>query len=122
MGEVSEIFVFGSNLRGAHGKGAALAAVKEHGAVYGVGEGRMGNSYALPTKGHRIETLSLDQIRIRSVHNFLSYARLHPELTFRLTPVGCGLAGYKPDQIAPLFSGAPANVIIPEEFKPWLPR
>lgn len=113
---MSEIFVFGSNLAGRHGKGAAAAAVRYHGAVYGIGEGRMGNSYALPTKGHRIETLSLDQIRIRSVHNFLAYARQHQELTFRLTPIGCGLAGYRPEQIAPMFKCAPPNVIIPEEF------
>lgn len=116
---MSEIFVFGSNLAGKHGKGAALAALKHHGAKYGIGEGRIGNSYAIPTKGHYLETLSLEQIRVRSVHNFLAFARIHSELTFRLTPIGCGLAGYKPEQIGPMFDGAPSNIIIPDEFKPY---
>lgn len=111
-----EIFVFGSNLAGRHGKGAALMAMRKYGAKYGVGEGRMGSSYALPTKGHNLETLSLQQIEFRSVHNFLAYSRNHSELKFRLTPIGCGLAGYKPEQIAPMFRNAPSNVILPPEF------
>lgn len=111
------IFVFGSNLAGRHGKGAALYARQHHGAVYGVGEGRMGNSYALPTKDHFLRTLPLDYIERHSVHNFLAVARAHPELDFQLTPVGCGLAGYTPTEIAPMFRKAPENVMLPDEFK-----
>lgn len=114
-----EIFVFGSNLAGRHGKGAALAAVREHGAIYGVAVGLQGRSYAIPTKGRKLQALPLDLIE-GYVRGFLNFARLFPNLTFRLTPIGCGLAGYKPDQIGPMFKGAPANVIIPPEFEPFV--
>ncbi len=110
-----DIFVFGSNLAGRHGKGAALSAVKEHGAVYGVGEGLRGNSYAIPTKDWHIKTLPLNVIRL-GVNRFLECAKARDDLTFRLTPIGCGLAGYKPEQIAPMFRDAPSNVILPDEF------
>lgn len=109
------VFVFGSNLAGRHGKGAALWARHHAGAIYGCGEGHQGNSYAIPTKGYRLETLPLDQIA-RHVESFLAFARYRPDLTFRLTPIGCGLAGYRFDQIAPMFSNAPDNVQIPTEF------
>jgi hypothetical protein len=116
-----EIFVFGSNLGGRHGKGAALCALREHGAVYGQGFGLQGNSFAIPTKDENLRTLPL--LRIEAfVKLFLESARLMSARTFRLTPIGCGLAGYTPDQIAPMFRIAPPNVIIPEEFKPWLER
>ena len=111
------VFVFGSNLAGRHGKGAAQFAHRHRGATYGIGEGRQGNSYALPTKDAAIRTLPLYYIERYSVANFLNYARCHPELKFELTPVGCGLAGYKPEQIAPMFRHAPENVILPDEFK-----
>lgn len=114
-----EIFVFGSNLAGRHGKGAALYARQHHGAQYGIGLGLTGNSFALPTKDRDLRTLPLADIE-RYAERFLRFATEHPELTFRLTPIGCGLAGYKPEQIAPMFKGAPANVIIPDEFKPWV--
>jgi hypothetical protein len=117
MSEIGAVFVFGSNLAGRHGKGAAAYAVKHHGATYGVGEGRMGNSYALPTKDRFIRTLPLDYIERYSVLNFLAYASVHKELEFQLTPVGCGLAGYSPKQIAPMFKNAPPNVRLPDEFK-----
>jgi hypothetical protein len=110
------IFVFGSNLAGRHGKGAALFAAKNHGAVYGVGRGRTGNSYAIPTKDHNLRTLALDNIQA-FVNEFLNYAIAHPELQFQLTAVGCGLAGYKPEQIAPMFATAPSNVQLPPEFQ-----
>lgn len=102
------IFVFGSNLAGRHGKGAALFARKHHGAIYGQGIGLQGNSYGIPTKGHRLEILPLSQIAIY-VRQFVKFATDHPEHEFRVTRIGCGLAGYKVDQIAPLFNGAPAN-------------
>lgn len=109
------IFVFGSNLAGRHGRGAALHASKFHGAIYGQGIGRQGQSYAIPTKDGRLNPLPLDVIA-RHVADFLTYARNNPELRFYLTPIGCGLAGYEPRQIAPLFRGAPENVEIPAEF------
>ncbi len=109
------IFVFGSNLAGRHGKGAALAAMKK-GAKYGEGVGHFGNTFAIPTKGYKLEVLPLRRIK-QFVDMFLYYAQVNPQLTFQLTPIGCGLAGYKPEQIAPMFKDAPANVQLPEEFK-----
>lgn len=110
-----EIFVFGSNLAGRHGKGAARDALLRHGAIYGRGDGIQGNSYAIPTKGYDIETLPLDTIRYH-VEEFLRYAQRHPEMTFNVTAIGCGLAGYRPAEIAPLFRDAPENCRLPEAF------
>jgi hypothetical protein len=112
------IFVFGSNTHGRHGKGAALEARQKHGAVYGQGEGRQGDSYAIPTKpGDNLKkSLPIETIR-GHVERFLDYAREHPDLTFNLTRIGCGLAGYKDRRIAPLFTGAPDNVIMPTGFR-----
>lgn len=110
------VFVFGSNLAGRHGKGAALAARREHGAVYGVGIGRTGNAYALPTKDASIRTLPLETIA-RYVGDFLEYARAHPDLSFQVTRIGCGLAGYREEAIAPLFADAPANCLLPEGWR-----
>lgn len=110
------VFVFGSNLAGRHGKGAALWAKQHRGAIYGKGEGLHGNSYAIPTKDGALQTLHLDEIRIH-VQRFIAFALSRPDLTFQLTPVGCGLAGYIPEQIAPMFRHAPPNVILPDEFK-----
>lgn len=116
---MTSIFVFGSNLAGRHGAGAALAARQQHGAIYGRGIGRQGNSYAIPTKDAALRPLTLDEIRPH-VETFLAYARQHPELTFRITPVGCGLAGNKPRHIAPMFRDAPLNCRLPAEFVEWL--
>lgn len=110
-----EIFVFGSNLAGRHGKGAALFAAQNHGAVYGLGEGLQGYSYAIPTKDAQLQTLPLDTIEMY-VGYFLECARVYSDWTFRLTAIGCGLAGYTPAQIAPMFRNAPPNVILPDEF------
>jgi hypothetical protein len=109
------VFVFGSNLAGRHGAGAARWAKLNRGAIYGCGEGMQGDSYAIPTKDHNIRTLPLDYIKIY-VETFLNYARNNPEITFHLTPIGCGLAGYEPEQIAPMFADAPPNVVKPKEF------
>lgn len=87
------IFVFGSNLDGIHGAGAARYAHEHYGAVFGVGEGRTGDAYALPTKGHGITDMKWSEI-IPAVSRFILYAQQHPELNFLLTPVGCGLAGH----------------------------
>lgn len=109
------IFVFGSNLAGRHGKGAALEAKLRHGAIYGRGFGRQGSSYAIPTKDSSIRTLPLVDIQ-SAVQTFLRYALRHPELTFNVTAIGCGLAGYEPAQIAPFFALAPENCKLPPEF------
>lgn len=107
------IFVFGSNLAGRHGKGAALYARQKHGAEYGVGEGRTGSSYAIPTKDERIRTRALSDVRI-SVDKFIDYAKENPQLQFKVTKIGCGLAGFKESEIAPLFKDAPNNCSLPD--------
>ncbi len=111
----SAIFVFGSNLAGRHGKGAALEARNKHGAIYGCGIGRTGMSYAIPTKDEYLKSLPLTIIKIHVAH-FLSYAKQHPELEFKITAIGCGLAGYCPEQIAPFFDQASSNCCLPTEF------
>lgn len=115
------IFVFGSNLAGRHGKGAAKFALENHGAIYGVGIGRQGNSYAIPTKDRQIRTILLSEIATY-VSDFLDYARAHPELEFEVTKIGCGLAGYYEHSIAPMFKGAPENCHLPDEFREILDR
>lgn len=115
--EPGEIFVFGSNRAGRHGAGAALHAFRHFGAIYGRGEGRMGDSYALPTLDGGLGQLTLKQIREESVARFLAYAEAHPELKFFVTPIGCGLAGFRVDEIAPMFKDAPKNCRLPPEFK-----
>jgi hypothetical protein len=102
------ILVFGSNLAGRHGAGAALLAQTEFGAEPGVGQGVRGRSYAIPTKGYRLEVLPLTEIAI-AVGEFVEFARLRPDLQFFVTRVGCGLAGYRNEQIAPMFAHAPDN-------------
>lgn len=111
-----EIFVFGSNLAGRHGKGAALDARNKYGAVYGVGVGRTGNAYALPTKDFNLRVLPLSDIA-SYVHYFKAYATSNPELKFLVTKIGCGLAGYKEFQIAPMFKDAPINCNLPEGWR-----
>lgn len=110
------IFCFGSNLAGRHGAGAALFAAKHHGAIYGVGEGIQGNSYGIPTKDYNLKVIPLEKIKIH-VEVFKDFARRNPTYFFRLTAIGCGLAGYKPEQIAPMFEDAPDNVDLPDEFR-----
>lgn len=107
------VFVFGSNLAGRHGAGAALWARENKGAIYGQGVGMQGDSYAIPTKDEHLETLPLDVIGAH-VEQFLIFAENHPELKFQVTRVGCGLAGYNDDDIAPMFDGAPPNCVLPD--------
>jgi hypothetical protein len=109
------IFVFGSNTSGRHGKGAALHARRHCGARYGQGEGLQGSSYAIPTKDDDLRTLPLARIKA-SVDRFLAFARANPMMTFEVTPIGCGLAGYEPEQIAPMFRNPPINVFLPVVF------
>lgn len=109
------IFVFGSNLAGRHGKGAALEAIKNHGAKYGQGVGLQGNSYAIPTKDCQLKVLPLNYINDR-VLEFLEFAKNNSDLEFNVTCIGCGLAGYKHNQIALMFKNYPNNVKLPKEF------
>ena len=88
---------------------------KNHGAIYGQGIGRQGNSYAIPAKDARLYTLPLGIIQ-KYVNEFLLYAQNHPELEFEVTRIGCGLAGYKDAQIAPMFTNAPDNCFLPEDW------
>ena len=113
------IFVFGSNLAGRHGAGAAKFAVQHHGAIYGKGWGLQGKSFAIPTKDANIKTLPLSSIKAY-VDMFKEYAQENPELTFQLTPIGCGLAGYTYEDIGPMFKNSPSNVVIPKEFEPYV--
>jgi hypothetical protein len=110
------IFVFGSNLSGKHGKGAALCAREKHGAKYGVGVGRTGSSYAIPTKDKQIRTLPLTRIAVY-VGQFIEYAREHPLLHFEVTKIGCGLAGYREHEIKPMFRDAPMNCHLPDWWR-----
>lgn len=114
------VFVFGSNLKGRHGKGAALDAVNQWGAIRGRGIGRQGRAYAIPTKDEHLEPLPLPAIR-KHVAVFLAYARQHPESLFHVTALGTGLAGYSPEEIAPMFEGAGLNVHLPLAFAVKVP-
>lgn len=103
------VFVFGSNLAGRHGKGAALYAKKKYGAQQGCGIGRTGNAYAIPTKDDTLNVLPISEIK-KYVREFRRYAREHDDVTFLLTPVGTGLAGYSKSAMRALFKNLPANV------------
>lgn len=113
------IFVFGSNLAGRHGKGAALAAAKWYGAKTGEGVGPMGTSWAIPTKDKNLQTLPLDTIKTY-VNTFLAYAKHNHDRLFLVTAIGCGLAGYKHEQIAPMFKDAPGNCFFDKRWAPYL--
>lgn len=114
-----EIFVFGSNLAGVHGAGAAREALMTYGAVMHKGVGLCGQSYALPTKDYKIQTMRLSIIGVY-VTRFIRFASAHPELEFYVSAVGCGLAGYDHSQIAPLFIGAPENCSFCDHWKQYL--
>lgn len=106
------VMVFGSNLAGRHGRGAAKDAAQYAGAEMGVGEGPTGKAYALPTKDKALYVRDLSSIG-SSVRRFLAYAAEMPHQTFMLTRIGCGLAGYTDQQMAPMFAAAPSNVRLP---------
>ena len=105
----NEIFVFGSNGQGAHMGGAAATAVNKFGAVMGQAEGLQGQSYA-------IDTMDGAEVMKEQIDHFIEFAAKHPELTFYVTEIGCGIAGYTPDQVAPFFEKATYNVILPDSF------
>lgn len=112
------VFTYGSNLRGRNGKGAALFAAQHHSAAEGVGEGQSGSAYAIPTKDKQLHTLPFETVT-QAIERFKAHARRHDHQDFLLTRVGCGLAGFSDDQIAPLFEDAPENVIQPGR---WIAR
>ncbi len=113
-----EIFVFGSNLQGAHCGGAARIAVNKFGAVWGQGVGLQGQSYAIPTMHGGVGVIK------PYVDEFIAFAKAHKELTFLVTRIGCGIAGFKDCEIAPLFADALSvdNIILPQQFFSELSR
>lgn len=108
----NEIFVFGSNLAGFHGGGAARLAYERFGAVWGKGVGLHGQTYAIPTMQGGVETIK------PYVDEFIGFAREHKEMVFLVTRIGCGIAGFRDEEIAPLFRDAidDENIILPETF------
>lgn len=108
----NEIFVFGSNLSGQHGGGAALLAYRKWGAVWGQGVGLQGQTYGIPTMQGGVETIA------PYVDEFIRFAQEHPKLIFLVTEIGCGIAGFRPKEIAPLFKEAVKveNIHLPQRF------
>ena len=108
----NEIFVFGSNLEGMHGGGAARLAYNKFGAIWGQGVGLQGQSYGIPTMHGGVEDIK------PYVDEFIEFAKSHPELTFLVTRIGCGIAGFRDEEIAPLFNECIEieNVILPRSF------
>jgi surfactin synthase thioesterase subunit len=116
-----EIFVFGSNEAGIHGAGAARYAFMHCGAIAGKGEGIQGVSYGIPTKDKRIKSLTVNKIAYY-VDRFIKFAEAHPEADFKVTQIGCGLAGYSAFEIAPLFQAAPDNCYFDTKWRTYLPH
>jgi hypothetical protein len=115
----TEIFVFGSNLSGIHGAGAAKEARYRYGAIWGRGTGIMGRSYAIPTKDRSIDTLPLLKIK-PWIDEFIKFATDNPTMKFYVSRIGCGYAGYDDYDIAPLFRSAPTNCSFAENWKEYL--
>lgn len=107
-----EVFVFGSNLEGLHGGGAALLAYERFGAIWGQGTGLQGKSYGIPTMHGGIDAIA------PYVDEFIAFARDHKELKFLVTEIGCGIAGFTVEEMAPLFKGAmdEENIYLPQRF------
>ena len=105
----NEVFVFGSNLAGAHGGGAALLAYRKFGAVWGQGVGLQGQSYGIPTMHGGVDAIK------PYVDEFIEFAKTRPDLTFLVTRVGCGIAGFTNEEISPLFAKAHEveNIVLP---------
>ena len=115
--ESNGIFVPGTNEAGIHGAGAAALGYKKFGMKWGKGVGHSGECYGIPTKDFNIKTLPVINIK-HYVDQFIDYAKSRPDLTFHVTEIGCGLAGYEPKDIAPLFKGAINidNIHLPQRF------
>ncbi len=111
-----EVFVFGSNLAGMHGGGAAYIAFRKFGAVMGCGVGLRGQSYAIPTMQGGVETIK------PYVDEFIQYAKDHPGMFFYVTRIGCGIAGFRDSEIAPLFADAAGvgNICLPKSFNEYI--
>ena len=116
---MKKVFVFGSNLAGIHGAGSAREARLNWGAQMGVGFGPTGNAYAIPSKDRNIEYMDLCEIE-GHVRHFIDYARNNTDMQFHVVAIGCGLAGFRPDQIGPMFRGAPGNCVMPRDFEPYV--
>ncbi len=111
-----EIFVFGSNLKGLHGGGAARLAYERFGAIWGQGVGLQGSCYGIPTMHGGVDAIK------PYVDEFIEFAKNHTEYTFLVTKIGCGIAGFKEEEIAPLFGNAVSvdNIVLPESFVMFL--
>ncbi len=112
----NEIFVFGSNLQGMHGGGAARLAYDKFGAIWGQGVGLQGQSYGIPTMHGGVDAIK------PYVDEFIEFAKSHPELTFLVTRIGCGIAGFRDEEIAPLFKECieMENVCLPKSFHEYI--
>lgn len=118
---VRDVFVFGSDLAGRHTGGDALAALRQHGAIYGRGVGLQGRSYAIPVRDEQGKLMPVAVIA-RYVQAFLRFAVIHRELIFHVARVGCGRDGHRDDEIAPLFAGAPPNCRLPRGWQRLIQR
>jgi len=112
----NQIFIFGSNLNGAHGAGAARQAHDDFGAEYGVGEGVTGQSYAFPTLNKNMQKVPTEALEA-SRDKLFAFAQANPQLEFLLTKVGCGLAGFPEEEMESLFDVVPENIIKPKEWR-----
>lgn len=108
------IFVFGSNLQGRHGKGAALHAKLHYGAKNGVAEGLTGSAYALPTKNTPYKNMSFEELSVHA-EKFVIFSKQRQDLTFLLTKIGCGLAGFNEKEVSKLFNSCLDNVLLVDE-------
>ena len=115
------VFVFGSNLAGTHQGGAAKIAHLHFGATKGVGRGWAGQSFAIPTMNEHLQQMPLSQIQ-HYIEDFKIYTKNHPKTKYFMTAVGCGVAGYKVEEIAPMFKGISRNVIFPASFRPFVEK
>lgn len=108
----NEIFVFGSNLEGQHAGGAARVAYDKFGALWGQGIGLQGQSYGIPTMHGGVDKIK------PYVHEFIDFAQKNPQFIFLVTRIGCGIAGFREEEMAPLFANAAEveNIYLPESF------
>ena len=113
---MTTVFVFGSNEAGMHGAGAAKTAMEKHAYPYGKSYGHYGSAFGIPTKDERIQTLRVLNIHLY-VNGFIAYAMGRPKLRFKVTQIGCGLAGYSKHDIAPMFKGSPSNCEFDEAWR-----
>lgn len=118
------IFVFGSNLSGIHGAGAARYAAVHKGAIFNIGEGPMGSAYALPTKGFLLAPMTLEEVQ-KHVKKFIAFAKEHDYMMFQITRIGTGLSGFKDTDIAQMFldvATPDSNCFFDTAWKPMLPE